>query len=291
MRYRALGRTGLRVSEIGCGSATLGLTNYIERWDPRNQETERVSVAALERALDLGFNYVDTAASYGEGRAEEIIGQVAARRRQDFFLATKTRWRGWGKAEVLAEAEACLRRLRTDYVDVLQFHGNDYSADDFRHIMEGGAFDAYAQLQREGKVRFIGITAEEPVTLRPFLETGHFDVVQIRYNIIYQSAYHEFLEETTRANVGVVVMRPATSGTFQKLMRLACPRIEDFCDLYDVAINFVLSDPRIHTAIVGLRRPEEAEQNNALSDAVERRWDLDQLHDRFARPDGEAATS
>lgn len=283
MRYRTLGRTGLRVSEIGCGSATLGLTNYIEAWDAQSAETERIALAALERALDLGYNYVDTAASYGEGRAEEIIGKIAKRRRADFFLATKTRWRGWGKAEVLAEAEACLRRLQTDYVDVLQFHGNDYRPDDFRHIMEDGPLDAYAELKQAGKIRFIGITAEEPVTLRPFLATGLFDVVQIRYNIIYQSAYHEFLNETTRANVGVVVMRPASSGLFQKLMRLACPGIEERYDLYELALNYVLSDPRISTAIVGIRRPEDVEKNHKLSDAVEKRWDLDWLHDRFVR--------
>ncbi len=284
MRYRTLGRTGLRVSEIGCGSATLGLKNYIERWDVDAADTEATAIAALDRALDLGYNYVDSAASYGQGRAEEIIGKVAARRRGEFYLATKTPWHGRTRAQVGAEAEACLRRLQTDYVDVLQFHGGDYREADFRHIMEeGGPFEAYAELQAAGKVRFLGITAEEPTTLRPFLATGRFDVVQIRYNIVHMNAYHSFLNETTQADVGVVVMRPASSGVFQKLMRHACPGIEERCDLFEIALNYVLSDPRISTAIVGLRRPEEVERNNALSDAVEKRWDLDWIHDRYVR--------
>jgi aryl-alcohol dehydrogenase-like predicted oxidoreductase len=283
LRYRTLGRTGLRVSEVGCGSATLGLTDYIERWDARSDAAALQGAAALERALDLGYNYLDTAASYGDGRAEEILGPVVARRRHELFLATKTRWKNWSEREVTAEAEACLRRLRTDYVDVLQFHGGDYKPEDFRHIMEGGPFAAYDRLRGAGKVRFLGITAEEPVTLRPFLATGRFDVVQIRYNIIHQNPWHEFLEEATRADVGVVVMRPLTSGVFQRLMAAACPGIERSYDLSAVALNFVLSDPRVSTAIVGLRRPEEAERNAALSDAVVGRLDLRRIHERYVR--------
>ena len=283
MRYRVLGRTGLRVSEVGCGSATLGLTDYIERWDARSDEAATQGAAALERALDLGYNYVDTAASYGEGRAEEILGPVIARRRSELFLATKTRWKGWNESQVIAEAEACLRRLRTDYLDVIQFHGGDYKPEDYRQIMEGGPFAAYEQLQRAGKVRFLGITAEEATTLRPFLATGRFDVVQIRYNIIHQNPYHEFLNEAVQAGVGVVVMRPLSSGVFQRLMAAALPGVEASYDLSEAALNFVLSDPRISTAIVGLRRVEEVERNAALSDARSRRLDLRRIHERYVR--------
>ena len=283
MRYRTLGRTGLRVSEVGCGSATLGLTNYIERWDARSAEAARLGAASLDRALDLGYNYVDSAASYGEGRAEEILGEVIGRRRSELYLATKTRWKGLGEAQVTAEAEACLRRLKTDYLDVLQFHGGDYKPEDLRSIMEDGPFAAYEKLQAAGKVRFLGITAEEAVTLRPFLATGRFDVVQIRYNIIHQNPYHEFLDEAARARVGVVVMRPLTSGVFQRMMEAACPGISASYDISAVALNFVLSDPRVSTAIVGLRRPEEVERNAALSDAAAGRLDLAALHDRYVR--------
>ena len=283
MRYRVLGRTGLRVSEVGCGSATLGLTNYIERWDASSDEAATAGAVALERALDLGYNYLDTAAAYGEGRAEEILGPVVARRRHEMVLATKTRWKGRRAQEVIAEAEACLRRLRTDYFDVLQFHGGDYKPEDYRHIMEGGPFAAYEKLQAAGKVRFLGITAEEAVTLRPFLSTGRFDVVQIRYNIIHQNPYHEFLDEAVQAGAGIVVMRPLSSGVFQRLMAAACPGIETRYDLSEVALNFVLSDPRVSTAIVGLRRVEEVERNAVLSDDAARRLDLRQIHERYVR--------
>jgi aryl-alcohol dehydrogenase-like predicted oxidoreductase len=184
---------------------------------------------------------------------------------------------------VTAEADACLRRLRTDYLDVLQFHGGDYGHDDYRHIVEDGPLEAYEKLRRAGKVRFLGITAEVASTLRPFLATGRFDVVQIRYNIIFQNPFFGFLDEATAAGVGVVVMRPLTSGVFQRLMAAACPGVEQSHDLSAVALNFVLSDPRVSTAIVGLRRVEEVERNAALSDAVDRRLDLRQIHERYVR--------
>ena len=140
--------------------------------------------------------------------------------------------------------------------------------------------DAYQQLRREGKVRFLGVTCEEPVSLRPFLDTGLFDVIQIKYNVVHQGAWHHALRWAREANVGVVAMRPLTSGIFQKLLRAARSDVERFIDLNALCLNFVLSDPRVATAIVGVRRVAEVEANNALSDATDRRLDLDWLQER-----------
>jgi aryl-alcohol dehydrogenase-like predicted oxidoreductase len=284
MQYRTLGRTGLRVSEIGCGGAPLGIPNYNEVWDPWAEDTTRTVTETLRRAVDLGYNYFDTAPSYGDGRSEELLGQALAGRRAEIFLASKTEWRGKSRAETVRRVEGSLRRLRTDYLDVLQLHGGDYTPEDFRWIVEGGPLEAYQQLQRAGTIRFIGITAEEPVTLRPFIETGLFDVVQIRYNIIYQAAWHNILPLARERDLGVVLMRPLSSGIFPKLLRTARPDIERYLDPNALALNYVLSDPRVSTAIVGMRRVAELEANNAVSDAVETRLDLDWLHERQVRP-------
>jgi aryl-alcohol dehydrogenase-like predicted oxidoreductase len=286
MQYRTLGRTGLRVSELGIGGAQIGLKNYMAPWDPASEASVTQIEGMLNRALDLGYTYIDTAASYGNGRSEEIIGRVAGRR-SEFALATKTSagaWKG-GKAEVKAEAEASLRRLQTDYVDVLQFHGGDYRPAEVHHLLEEGPADAYRELREEGKVRFLGITAEEPVTLRPLIASGLFDVIQIRFNIIYQNAYHNILPEAQTAGLGVVVMRPATSGAFPKLLQAACPAVADQCDPYALALNFVLSAPQVSVAIVGTRTIEEVEANNRLSDDTAQRLDLDWLHQRYVQPD------
>ena len=283
MQYRTLGRTGLRVSEVGCGGAPLGIPNYNEVWDPWAEETARTVTDTLRLAIDLGYNYFDTAPSYGDGRSEELMGQALAGRRSTIYLASKTEWKDKDRDYTLRRVESSLRRLQTDYLDVLQFHGGDYTPEDFRWIMEGGPLDAYQQLQREGTIRFIGITAEEPVTLRPFLETGVFDVIQIRYNIIYQAAWHNILPLARERNVGVVLMRPLSSGIFQKLLRAARPDIDQYLDLNEIALNYVLSDPNVSTAIVGMRKVAELEANNAVSDAVEKRLDLDWLHERQVR--------
>ena len=280
MQYRTLGRTGLRVSEVGCGGAPLGIPNYNEPWDPWAKETTQSVIAALHRALDLGYTYFDTAPSYGDGRSEELMGQALRGRRAEVTLATKTEWHEKTREWVLRRAEESLRRLETDYVDVLQFHGGDYTPEDYRWIMEGGPMEAYQQLQREGKVRYLGITAEEPATLRPFLTTGLFDVIQIRYNVLYQAAWHNILPLAHQLDLGVVVMRPLTSGIFGKLLRAARSDIEEYLNPSALALTYVLSDSRISTAIVGMRRTSEVEQNNALSDATDRRLDLAWLHER-----------
>ena len=283
MQYRTLGRTGLRVSEVGCGGAPLGIPNYNERWNPRGSEESRSVIDALHRALDLGYNYFDTAPSYGDGRSEELMGQALAGRRAQVYLASKTEWQGKGREWIVARAEESLRRLNTEYLDVLQFHGGDYTPEDVQWIMDGGPMEAYQQLKQAGKIRFIGITAEEPASLRPFLGTDLFDVIQVRYNIIYQGAWHTILPLARQLDLGVVLMRPLSSGIFQKLMRAACPDIDQYVDLNALALNYVLSDPNVSTAIVGMRRVAEVEQNNALSDAVAQRLDLEWLHERQVR--------
>ncbi len=283
MQYRILGRTGLRVAEVGCGGAPLGIPNYNERWNPQGSDESRSVIDALNHAIDIGYNYFDTAPSYGDGRSEELMGQALAGRRQHIYLASKTEWQGKDRAWAIARAEASLKRLQTDYLDVLQFHGGDYTPEDFQWIIHGGPMDAYRRLQQDGKIRFIGITAEEPSTLRPFIDTDLFDVIQVRYNIIYQNAWHNILPLARQRNLGVVLMRPLSSGIFQKLMRMANPDIDQHVDLNALALNYVLSDPNVSTAIVGMRRVAEVEQNNAISDAVEQRIDLDWLHERQVR--------
>lgn len=286
MRYRTLGRTGLRVSEVGIGGAPLGIADYVEAWAPDTPESERSVCDMIGRALDLGYNYIDTAPSYGRGRSEELIGRgLDGGLRSKVYLASKTAWQGLDKAAVLQSVETSLRRLRTDYLDVLQIHGDTgyaYTAEDFSWIMENGPMEAIQQLRDEGKVRFVGITCEEPVSLAQFLETSLFDVIQIKYNVLHQGAWHNVLPRAAELGVGVVVMRPLTSGIFQKLMRTARPDIEDLVDLNELALTFVLSDPAVSTAIVGTRRPAEVEGNNAISESG-RRIDLGWLQDRRVR--------
>lgn len=286
MQYRTLGRTGLRVSEIGFGGAYVGIPNYIEAWDPRDPGSQETVVRALDRALDLGLNYLDTAESYGDGISEEIMGRVIARRREECVVATKVSSRE--PAAIRAACEASLRRLQTEVIDLYQFHGGWYDPEDLDAILRRGGLEAMQALRQEGKIRFLGFTAEAPTGgVSQLIATGAFDLLQVRYNLMYQHAC-DFVNgrgvmlEAEARGMGIVVMRPLTSGTFQKLMRTSLVPPPAPEQVHRLLLQYVLSNPYIDVAIVGMRRAEEAEANNAVSDDLSGRFDMTDLHHRFA---------
>ena len=286
MQYRTLGRTGLRVSEIGFGGAQIGIANYIEKWNPTAEREQQSVVDALNRALDLGLNYVDTAPGYGSGVSEEVIGRVVGKRRDECIVATKTGARDL--EGIIKSVEASLRRLQTDVIDVLQFHGGWYPPEDVDKILNGGGLETYQKLREQGKVRFLGFTVEGPsVGVSQLIATGAFDVMQVRYNIMYQHTCdfvneQGVIREAKAQGMGVVTMRSLTSGTFQKLMRQSFPQLAD-ADLDGFLLNYNLSNPLLDVVLVGMRRVEEVEKNDAISDNVAMRLDLAELHVRFVR--------
>jgi len=230
-------------------------------------------VETIHRALDLGVSLIDTAPGYGDRNSERIIGYVMATRRNDCFLATKVSWSG-DKASVVRSVHESLRCLQTDVLDLVQFHGGMYTEKDFRHIVDEGPLEALLELRDAGDIRFIGVTGEEPWTLRPFVADGRFDVIQVRYNLIYQSAAHHLLDEARRANLGVLTMRSLTSGIFQRLVRMLAPEWQEARDVSEVALRFLLSDSRVHACNVGMRWTWEVERNVALVESFEPSFDV-----------------
>ena len=112
MHYRRLGRTGLEVSEVGFGGAPAGLRNYIDAWEPDDEEAAQSIARTIRRAVELGINYFDTAPSYGAGRSEELVGQGLRGLRDRVYIATKTQARD--ADEVRRSVEQSLVRLATD---------------------------------------------------------------------------------------------------------------------------------------------------------------------------------
>jgi aryl-alcohol dehydrogenase-like predicted oxidoreductase len=284
MQYRTLGRTGLTVSEIGFGGAQVGIPNYMETWDPAGEREQQTIIDALNRALDLGLNYVDTAPSYGDGTSEQVLGRVVGKRRDEIVLATKLS--SYDRDSVIESAERSLRRLRTDVIDILQFHGGTYEQNDLDTILNRGGLEALQTLRDQGKIRFLGFTAELPSGgVSTLIATGAFDVMQIRYNFTYQCSC-DFIDargvmrEAEERQMGIVTMRPLTSGIFQRLMVRAFPQLAE-ADLSAFLLNYVLSNPFVDVAIIGMRRVQEVEQNNAISDDTSLRLDLEQVHHRF----------
>jgi aryl-alcohol dehydrogenase-like predicted oxidoreductase len=286
MQYRTLGRTGLRVSEIGVGGAQFGLTNYMGEWNANSDKAQRATTATVHRALELGYTYFDTAPGYGNGRGEEMVGVALEGHRHEVVLATKVSGGQWTPEGIRASVEASLRRLRTDVIDVIQFHGGWYGPEQVAQVLERGGLETFQRLKEKGKVRFIGFTAEGPTCgVERLIATGAFDVMQVRYNLMYQhpSDWHNdegVIRQADAQGMGIVLMRPLTSGVFQRLMAQTFPQI-DVLDIGKLLLNYVLSDPYVDVALVGMREPRFVDLNNVISDNVASRIDLAKLHDRY----------
>jgi aryl-alcohol dehydrogenase-like predicted oxidoreductase len=260
------GRTELSVTRLGMGGFPFGGINEASGWNPFTPEGRVVAIRTIRHALDRGINYFDTAPGYGDGNSESIYGEALASVASTYTLATKCPWQGVGAAEVIESVERSLTRLRRDCVDIVQFHGGMFTETEARHILENGPLEGLVRLRDQGKVRFIGFTCEEPITSLPLLASGAFDVVQLRYNLLNHQAAEHALPKAVEANAGVAVMRPMTSGILQRILRDLAPEWPAARDPYEVCLRFVLSDARIHTALVGARWPEEVDRNIAIAE-------------------------
>lgn len=259
MKKRKLGRTGLEVSPIAIGGAAFSYVHKAQGWDPLSEEGRKVVYQTLNDCLDRGINYVDTAPAYGNGYSETLVGEVMKTRRKDCVLASKV-WYELDHKGVINSVHESLKRLQTDFIDILQIHGRMYTPAEVEHILKGGPLDALLELREQGKIGHIGITTEEPWTVMPFLAHESVEVYQVAYNFIYQAAARHFLIEAAKVNAGVVSMRTMTSGILQREAAFLTPQIAA-ADLYELALKFVLSDSRVTAGIVGMRFPAEVEQN------------------------------
>jgi aryl-alcohol dehydrogenase-like predicted oxidoreductase len=290
MRYHPFGRTGLQVSEIGFGGAPAGLRNYVDTWDPELQESENIIGEAISKAFELGINYFDTAPGYGEGASERMFGRAIHPFRDRVYIATKAGFTK--KDDMIRSVETSLERLQVEAIDVIQIHGTWYTEDQVREILgPNGALEGMQTLREQGLVRFIGFTTEGvngPAS--QLIASGEFDVVQCCYNLIYQHPYDPIrkaglMVEAEARQMGIVTMRPLTSGIFPKWLAHALGNelegIPYQPRLRQALLAFVLSNPMVDSALVGMRTAAEVIENVAVCENPEYRIDLDVLHDRF----------
>jgi aryl-alcohol dehydrogenase-like predicted oxidoreductase len=210
MQYRTLGRTRLKVSEVSFGAWAIG-----GGWGPQ-EDSE--SLEALETALDAGVNLIDTAAGYGNGKSERLIGSVLERRNvaDDIYVATKTPptpgpWpptpycdqdERYPAEYLRTSVEERLRNLGVDRIDILQLHTWTRA---WNRVPR--ALDTLKKLQQEGKIGFIGISTPEhdQNALIGLMRQGYLDVIQVIYNIFEQEPAAELLPTAEAHNVGVIV--------------------------------------------------------------------------------------
>jgi aryl-alcohol dehydrogenase-like predicted oxidoreductase len=284
----ALGPNRVPVSRIGFGGATAGLTNYIKPYDAGNAANRATMTAALRRAVELGVNYFDTAPGYGDGLAETIFGD--ALQGTPVFLATKVPLAAAGRMR--QSLEASLRRLRRDRIDLLQLHGTSYGPDGEALVLRaGGMLEEMHRLRDEGLVSLTGFTTEDNnAAVYRFIASGGFDVMQIGYNFLHQHPYDPTrpfgsLIEAKRRGMATVTMRTATSGTFQRWVQMVNPA--NTFDYTPALIQFVLSNPLVDVALVGMRDVATVEANVRIWRDTANRIDLTALHARYVGPANE----
>lgn len=212
MNLRPLGNSDLNISPLGFGSWAAGGGGWAFGWGPQD---DSATISAIHRALDLGVNWIDTAAIYGLGHSEEVVGKALEGRAQRPYLFTKCSmvWdaqRSIGhslKAEsVRAECEASLRRLKAEVIDLYQIHWPNPEAE----IEEG--WEALAQLQAEGKVRWIGVSNFSVAQLERARKIAPITSLQPPYSMLRRGIEAEILPYCAKHGIGVLAYSPMQAG-------------------------------------------------------------------------------
>jgi aryl-alcohol dehydrogenase-like predicted oxidoreductase len=293
MKYRKLGASDLTVSEISLGS-----------WLTYGVGVERDKAAAcVDRAFELGINFIDTANAYGRGAAESFLGEVLGKRARDsYVLATKVFFpmsdtdRGLSRAQILKQIDASLSRLKVDYVDLYQCHR--YDADTpLEETMQ-----ALSDIVQAGKARYIGFS-EWPIEQieRAFAMTGveRFVSSQPQYSLLWRRPEDKVIPFCAANGVSQIVWSPLAQGVLTgkylpgaqrpadsransesmggMMQNWLSPQIleavqtlkplakEAGCTLTQFALAWVLREPNVASAIVGASRPEQLDENAAAS--------------------------
>lgn len=255
MEQRDFGSTGERVPILGFGA---------QRIVDSHGCTEEEAVRIVNRAIDRGVCYFDTAWVYSEGQSERRVGKVAAQRRKEMWIATKVWSRN--RDEARGQLEESLQRLQTDYVDELRVHHVRSMEELDRITAPGGALEAAVQARDEGLVRYISISGHtNPRVQLEALQRYPFDSVLCATSVLDHfvlSFVEEFLAVANARGVAVIGM---------KIMGLGA-----LAHMYDRALRYALSLP-ICTAVVGMETMEQLEMNMAVAETFRPLTDTERL--------------
>lgn len=293
MEKRKLGSRGPEITTVGFGAWAAG-GPWKVGWGPQSDED---SIAAIRRSLELGCNWIDTAAIYGLGHSEVVVGQaIEGLRREDIFVATKcgrvpdetgTPHSDLRPAGIRQQLEESLKRLKTDYVDLFQIHWPDNETG--TPLEE--SWETMAALQQEGKTRCIGVSNFNVEQLARCQAVRHIDSLQPPYSLLKRDIEAEILPWCAANGTGVIVYSPMQAGLLSgsfDMSRVAAddwrrrnpyfqePQLTQNLAFVDklrpiaerhgktvgqLAIAWTLSHPAVTAAIVGARRPEQVEVN------------------------------
>ncbi|MFZ2058845.1 MAG: aldo/keto reductase [Acidimicrobiales bacterium] len=287
-----LGGTGLEITRVGLGAWAIGGTGYEFAWGEQDDDQ---SLAAIERALELGVNWIDTAAVYGLGHSEEVVGRALAGRKDRPYVFTKASLLDGGggrivhqlkRDSILREVDSSLNRLGVDAIDLYQIHWPDPEPD----IEE--AWATFAELKDRGLVRHIGVSNFNVAQMQRIQQIAPVETLQPPYSLIDRGVEGSILPFAERERIGVIVYSPMGSGLLSGAMtreritglpeddwrkrsaQFNEPRLAHNLDLVErlrlvagrhdvtpgaVAVAWALLNPVVDGAIVGFRRPSQVD--------------------------------
>ena len=269
METRLLGKTGMSVSILGFGGAEIGY-NAVDK----NSVTQM-----LNEALDAGLNLIDTAECYSNGSqsSEELIGHAVSHRRSEYFLFTKCGHASglstpdWHPETITNSIERSLKRLKTDYIDLLQLHSCDLDV-----LKQGDVIETVQRACQAGKVRFVGYSGDNEEAQYAVL-CGAFQTLQCSLNLFDQSPLEKTIPLAHENNIGVIIKRPlgnvvwtytTTPPNSYHTEYWERSRVLNYQSIFpdanqmlSTALKFPLSQPGVHTAIVGTTNPNRWKEN------------------------------
>jgi aryl-alcohol dehydrogenase-like predicted oxidoreductase len=291
LNKRTLGKTGIETTEMGIGLWAMG-------GEGLGETDDKDSLDAIEKALEMGVNYFDTADAYGKGHSEELLGRAMKGRREKFIVSTKIGWLNYDGEKnqtayntlekFIKGVESNLQRLQTDYIDVI-----------FRHIFYKEPthdifLEGFQRLQKSGKIKSYGISTGDFDYIKDFNSDGRCSTLQIDYSILNRTAEKEIFPYCRKNNIGIVVRGALAMGILtgkftkdtqfkgddfrqnwqnnpdekmifledlskaEKLKALAEGRT-----LAQMALQFTLSNPAVSVVIPGAKNPKQVLDNTA----------------------------
>jgi aryl-alcohol dehydrogenase-like predicted oxidoreductase len=312
MKTKQLGNSDLFITPVGFGSWAIGGSGWQFAWGKQNDDE---SIATIHRALELGVNWIDTAAVYGLGHSEEVVARALATwkgPRPYIFTKCGLRWDAQGQthrvlsaASIRRECEDSLRRLNVDTIDLYQIH---WPVDDIEELEEG--WSTMAKLQREGKARWIGVSNFNVEQMARALDIAPITSLQPKYSLVHAEVESEVLPLCEYEGIGVIAYSPMASGLLTGAMtreRIANlpeddwrkhgpdfnePRLSSHLALVEklwtlgnrrgyspgaVAVAWTLRNSAVIGAIVGARRPEQVDEVVAAAELHLTRSELMQI--------------